>query len=204
MRKAAISAAGILSALALAIFFWRIESFLPERGGTTCFAADYSPPRPIDLSSPRHDQRSVGEVSSMRLELFLSPDEKPFRDERAGRRYDWRYSLRLDARLAGSERLSTSAICEWTDTFVDRIMPALFCYIDCDGGSVTKAGAEWSLGAVRSGRAAEDGRQLRRRRCGIYRGGAGGKELAGRVRKGSLCGRAVICPRIACNLSRTI
>ena len=73
----------------------------------------------------------------MRLEFFLSPDEKPYRDERSGRRYDWRYSLRLDARLAGSELLSTSAICEWNDTFVDRIMPTLSCYIDCDGGSVT-------------------------------------------------------------------
>ncbi len=39
--------------------------------------------------------------------------------------------------FAGSERLSTGAICEWSDTFVDRIMPALSCYIDCDGGSVT-------------------------------------------------------------------
>ena len=137
MRKAAISAAAILSALALAIFFWRIAPFLPERGGTTCFAADYSPPRPVDLSSPRGDQRRVGEVSSMRLEIFLSPDEKPFRSGPSGGGYDWRYSLRLDARLAGSERLSTAAICEWNDTFVDRIMPAMSCYIDCDGGSVT-------------------------------------------------------------------
>ena len=73
----------------------------------------------------------------MRLEIFLSPDEKPFRSGPSGGGYDWRYSLRLDAGLAGSERLSTAAICEWNDTFVDRIMPALSCYIDCDGGSVT-------------------------------------------------------------------
>jgi hypothetical protein len=137
MRKAAISAAAICFVLAVAIFFWRIEPFLPERGGTTCFAADYSPPRPIDLSSPRGDQRSVGEVSSMRLEIYLPPGEKPFRSGPSGAGYDWRYSLRLDARLANSERLSTTAICEWSDTFVDRIMPALSCYIDCDGGSVT-------------------------------------------------------------------
>ena len=49
MRKAAISAAAIFSALALALYLWRISPFLPERGGTTCFAADYSPPRPVDL-----------------------------------------------------------------------------------------------------------------------------------------------------------
>ena len=137
MRKAAASAAAIFSALALALFLWRIEPLLPERGGATCFAADYSPPRPIDLSSPRRDKKSVGEVKSMRLKISLSPDEKPFRDERAGRRYDWRYSLRLDARLKDEELLSTSAICEWNDTFVDRIMPELFCYIDCEGGSVS-------------------------------------------------------------------
>ena len=136
MRKIALSAAAILSALALAIFFWRIEPFLPERGGTTCFAADYSPPLPVDLSSPRGDRRSVGEVSSMRLEIYLSPDEKPFRNPQGGG-YDRRYSLRLDARLSGSERLSTTATCEWGDTFVDRLIPALSCYIDCDGGSVT-------------------------------------------------------------------
>lgn len=135
MRAVAIAAAAIFSALALAIVPWRIEPFLPERGGATCFAADYDPPRPIDLSSPRGDKRSVGEVSSMRVEISLSPDERPYRDDRSGRRYDWRYSLRLDARLAGAERLSTSAICEWNDTFVDRLMPALSCYIDCDGGS---------------------------------------------------------------------
>jgi len=34
-------------------------------------------------------------------------------------------------------RPSTAAICEWNDTFIDRTMPALLCYIDCDGGSVT-------------------------------------------------------------------
>lgn len=137
MRKAAISAAAILSALALAIFLWRIEPLLPERGGTTCFAADYSPPRPIDLSSPRRDQNSTGEVKSMRLKISFPREERPFRDERAGRGYDWRYSLRLDARLENEELLSTSAICEWSDTFIDRIMPALFCYIDCEGGSVS-------------------------------------------------------------------
>jgi len=143
MGKIAISAAAILSALILAIYLWRISPFLPARGGATCFAADYSPSRPVDLSSRRGDRRSVGEVSSMRLELILPPDEKPYRDERFGRRYDWRYSLRLDARLAGSERLSTSAICEWNDTFFDRLMPTLSCYIDCDGGSV----AVWRIWA---------------------------------------------------------
>ncbi len=39
MRKLAISIAAIFSALALAIFLWRIEPLLPERGGATCFAA---------------------------------------------------------------------------------------------------------------------------------------------------------------------
>ena len=137
MRKFAISVAAIFSGLALALHLGRIEPFLPERGGATCFTADYDPPRPIDLSSPRGDQRSVAEVKSLRLSISLSPDERPFRDERAGRRYDWRYSLRLDAQLATAERLSTSAICEWNDTLVDRMMPTLSCYIDCDGGSVT-------------------------------------------------------------------
>lgn len=137
MRKLAISVAAILSALALAIFLWRIEPLLPKRGGATCFAADYSPPRPIDLSSPRGNQRSVGEVKSIRLEISLPPGERPFRDKSAGRGYDWRYSLRLQARLAGGELLAASAICEWNDAFIDRIMPALFCYIDCDGGSVS-------------------------------------------------------------------
>ena len=136
MRKAAISAAAILCALVLAIFLWRISPFLPERGGVTCFAADYSPPRPIDLSSPRRDRQSVGDLSAMRLEIYLSPDERPFRNRQGGG-YDWRYSLRLHAGLANGERLSTSAICEWSDGFVDRILPAMSCYIDCDGGSVT-------------------------------------------------------------------
>jgi len=137
MRKAAITAAAIVSTLVLAIHLWRIEPLLPERGGATCFSADYSPPRPIDLSSPRRDKESIGKVNSMRLNISLSPDERPYRDDSSGRRYDWRYSLRLDARLAGAERLATSASCEWNDTFVDRMMPALSCYIDCDGGSVT-------------------------------------------------------------------
>ena len=76
-------------------------------------------------------------MKSLQLRISLSPDERPFRDDRSGHRYDWRYSLRLDARLATEERLSTSATCEWDDTFVDRMMPPLSCYIDCDGGSVT-------------------------------------------------------------------
>jgi hypothetical protein len=137
MRKLATAAAAIISAVILAICLWRIEPLLPARGGTTCFAANYDPPRPIDLSSPRRDKKSIDEVKSMRLKISLSPDEKPFRDERAGRGYDWRYSLRLDARLKDEELLSTSAICEWSDGSIDRIMPALFCYIDCDGGSVS-------------------------------------------------------------------
>ncbi len=137
IRKAAITAAAIFSGLVLAVYLWRIEPLLPARGGATCFAADYSAPLPIDLSSPRGDRRSVGEVRSLRLRISLSPDQRPFRDERSGRRYDWRYSLRLDARLATEERLTTSAICEWNDTFVDWMMPVLSCYIDCDGGSVS-------------------------------------------------------------------
>lgn len=137
MRTAAISVATILSALALALYLWRIEPFLPERGGTTCFAADYAPPRPIDLSSPRRDQRSVGDVKSVQVEIHFPPNERPFHAGSTGSGYDWRYSLRLDARLTNSERLTSTAICEWTDAVVDRIMPALSCYIDCDGGSVT-------------------------------------------------------------------
>ena len=136
MRNAAISAAAIVSALVLALFLWRIEPLLPERGGTTCFAADYNPPRPVDLSSPRHDQRSVGEVSSMKLEIHFWPDQRPFHHPEGGG-YDWRYSLRLDARLANAERLTSGATCEWSDTFVGRTAPTLSCYIDCDGGSVS-------------------------------------------------------------------
>ena len=137
MRKAAIAAAALLSTLVLAICLWRIEPLLPERGGTTCFAANYDPPRPIDLSSPRRDERSVGEVSSMRVEIHFPPNEKPFRGGSGG--YDWRYSLRLDAGLANGEHLTSAATCEWSSGFVSRIIPAfaLSCYIDCDGGSVT-------------------------------------------------------------------
>lgn len=136
MRKAAISAAGIVSALALALHLWRISPFLPERGGTTCFAADYDPSRPVDLSSPRRDKKSVGDVQSLQVQIHLPAGEKPYRNGTGGG-YDWRYSLRLQARLANSEFLSTSAICEAHDTFIDRVVPALSCYIDCDGGSVT-------------------------------------------------------------------
>jgi hypothetical protein len=139
MRKAAIAAAitvaAVLSALVLALYLWRIEPFLPERGGTTCFAANYDPPRPIDLSSPKRDQLSIGDVSSMRIEIHFPPDEKPYRSGLGG--YDWRYSLRLDAGLTNSERLTSTATCEWRDIFINRIVPALSCYIDCDGGSVT-------------------------------------------------------------------
>ena len=53
----------MVSTLALALWLWRISPLLPERGGTTCFVADYNPPRPVDLSSPRRDLLSVGEVS---------------------------------------------------------------------------------------------------------------------------------------------
>ena len=74
MRKAALTAAALLSVFVLAIWLWRLSPFLPERGGATCFAAEYNPPRPIDLTSPRRDTQSVGEVSSMRLEISLSPD----------------------------------------------------------------------------------------------------------------------------------
>jgi hypothetical protein len=141
MRKAAIAAAitvaATFSALVLALYLWRIEPFLPERGGTTCFAAHYDPPRPIDLSSPRRDERSVGEVSSMRVEIHFPPTEKPYRSGSTGGGYDWRYSLRLDAGLTNSERLTSTATCEWRDIFINRIVPALSCYIDCDGGSVT-------------------------------------------------------------------
>lgn len=135
MCKTAIAATALLSTLALAIYLWRIEPFLPDRGGTTCFAANYDPPRPIDLSSPKRDERSVGDISSMRVEIHFPPTETPYRSELGG--YDWRYSLRLDAGLAKGERLSSTATCEWRDSFISRIMPELSCYIDCDGGSVT-------------------------------------------------------------------
>src|SRR5215218_7809298 len=127
MRGAAITAVATLAAMVLALYLWRIEPFLPARGGTTCFAANYDPCRPIDLASPRRDERSVGEVNSMRVEIHFPPGETPYRSGLGG--YEWRYSLRLDARLAGSERLSGAATCEWHDSFVGRIMPTLSCYI---------------------------------------------------------------------------
>jgi hypothetical protein len=136
MRKAAVSVAAILSVLALALYLWRIGPLLPTRGGTTCFTADYDPPRPIDLSSPRRDKKSVAEIKSLRLKISLSPDEKPYSDGRGGG-YDWRYSLHLDTRLTSGERLTSASICEWRDGAIARIVPALFCYIDCDGGGVT-------------------------------------------------------------------
>jgi hypothetical protein len=136
MRKAALTAAVMVSARVLTLWFWRLSPLLPERGGTTCFAADYTPPRPIDLTSPRRDKQSIGEVSSMRIEIHFPPDETPFRNSKDGG-YDWRYSLRLGARMTKGDRLSAAAICEARDTFFDRIVPAQFCYIDCDGGSVT-------------------------------------------------------------------
>lgn len=137
MRKAAISAAAIFSAAVLFLYLWRISPSLPARGNATCFAADYSPPRPIDLSSPRRDRKSTGEVSGMRLKFHFPADEQPFRDERSGRSYGWRYSMRLEAKLADGAQLSSMAICEWSGTFIDAIVPALSCYIDCDGGGVT-------------------------------------------------------------------
>lgn len=136
MRKAAISIVAILSVLALALYLWRIEPLLPERGGATCFAADYDPPRKIDLSSPRRDRKSTAEIKSMRLKISLSPDEKPYSDGRGGG-YDWRYTLYLDARLTNGERLTSASICEWSEGLVGHVIPALFCYIDCDGGSVS-------------------------------------------------------------------
>lgn len=136
MRNAAISAAAIFSALALAACFWRISPFLPERGGATCFAADYSPPRPVDLSSPRRDSKSISAVSAMRLKLHFPSGETPFRDAQSGRSYDWRYGMRLEARLADGGRLSSEATCEWSRSLIGRVAPVLSCYIDCDGGSV--------------------------------------------------------------------
>lgn len=135
MRKAAITAAAIVSVLALAIFSWRIEPLLPARGGTTCFAADYNPPRPVDLSSPRRDRKSTAEIASLRLRISFPADEIPFRDGSRG--YDWRYSLSLDAQLTDGRRLSSGAICEWSNELIGRSLPALWCYIDCDGGGVT-------------------------------------------------------------------
>ncbi len=136
MRKAAISITVILSAPVLALYFWRIEPLLPARGGATCLAANYDPPRQIDLSSPRRDKKSTADVKSMRLKISLSPDEKPYSDGRGGG-YGWRYALYLDARLTNGERLTSASICEWREGFVGHVIPALFCYIDCDGGSVT-------------------------------------------------------------------
>ena len=71
----------------------------------------------------------------MRVEIHFPPEEKSFRNGTGG--YDWRYSLRLHARLSSGERLSSAAICEWNDNFAGRLTPALFCYIDCDGGMMT-------------------------------------------------------------------
>jgi hypothetical protein len=105
----AITAAATLSAVILALWCWHISPLLPEPGGITCFAADYNPPRPVDLSSPRRDRRSVGEVTSMKLEISLAPDERPYRDGTGGG-YDWRYSLRLNAGLSDGDRLATTAI----------------------------------------------------------------------------------------------
>jgi hypothetical protein len=171
IRRAAITAALTFSAMVLALYLWRIEPFLPARSGTTCFAANYDPPRPIDLSSPRRDERSTGEVSSMHVEIQFPSDEKPFRSGLGG--YDWRYSLRLDGRLSNGERLQGAATCEWSEGFIGRILPTLSCYIDCDGGSATV----WrKIGSNALSIRFEAGERLR---MGESCGGSGGRVFIG-------------------------
>jgi len=137
MRTLITALGGIICVLVLAVLAWRISPLMPERGAAACFAGRYDPPRPVQLSSPRRDQQSMGAMSSMRLRLTLPTDERPFHDERSGRTYDWRYVLRLEADLSDGGRLSTSAACEWSDSLPARLIPVLSCTIDCDGGGVS-------------------------------------------------------------------
>jgi hypothetical protein len=127
-----------LLAMVAALLLWRIWPLLPQHGGgEACFAAKYDPPRPLHLISRHPDRQSMGAVKAMSARIWLSPEEQPYRDERSGRSYDWRYSLHLRVELADGDVLSTGSICEWHDAFADRMtLPVLECYIDCEGGSV--------------------------------------------------------------------
>jgi hypothetical protein len=139
MRVFAAVFGSTLLAMVAALLLWRIWPLLPQHvGGEMCFTAKYDPPRPLHLISRHPDRRTMGGVKSMSVRIWLPPEEQPYRDERSGQSYDWRYSLHLRAELASGEVLSTASICEWSNTFAERtILPVLECYIDCEGGSVS-------------------------------------------------------------------
>jgi hypothetical protein len=126
----------VLAALAAGITLVavsRIAPLLPARGGATCVAATYAQPRPLVIG-PGTSRRRLAAVSGLAVRIHFPAGETPYDGPNF---YDWRYVLQLSVDLADGRHLSTSATCEWVDGWVSQALPALDCYIDCEGGSVS-------------------------------------------------------------------
>lgn len=141
MRLFATVLGTTLLAMVAALLLWRIWPLLPQRGGgEACFAAGYDPSRPLHLMSRHPDRQSMGAVKSMSARILLPAEEQPYRDERSGRSYDWRYSLRLRVELADGDRLSTASICEWSNTFGERMIRLCWNAISSARAAVSASG----------------------------------------------------------------
>lgn len=132
-RGRTLAALTLVAAPVAAAHHTRVAPLLPADGARVCFAAAYDPPRPVELTTARRDAVSLAPVTSLRLALDLPVETESDRAHHFARTYN----LTLDTRLGDGRALSTMAQCDWAGPWVGLIDPSLFCFIDCDGGTVS-------------------------------------------------------------------
>ncbi len=124
------------AAIATLVLAGRIEPLLPGEAESRCFAGTFD--GTTGLTFGIHSENRTDEVHVKRLLLRLDrqPSQEPHRDPAVAYHYDWRYDFRLIAETTDKGEFRSAGQCDWTDDAIARVEPALYCFIDCDGGGI--------------------------------------------------------------------
>lgn len=128
--------AGISALAATYVVAGRIEPLLPAEGASTCFQGTYDGSTGLTFGFPHEKRTDVAHITKFVLRLDLEPGQEPLGADPSVYTYDWRYDFRLAAETSDKGDFKSAAQCDWTDGAISRVVPSLYCFIDCDGGGI--------------------------------------------------------------------
>lgn len=127
----------VLSVLAVTyVVAGRIEPLLPAEGASSCFQGAFDGSAGLTFGFPHEKRTQEAHVTRLVLRLDREAGQEPHRDSQFSYNFDWRYDFRMTAETSDKGGFKSAGQCDWTDDAIAQVEPALYCFIDCDGGGI--------------------------------------------------------------------
>ena len=136
LKLVAVLLASGLSGIAAFAVASRIETLLPPEGASRCFSGSYNGSTALNFGFHSEKRTDEAHVTRLVLKLDRQSDQEPHRDPQSPYHFDWRYDFRLLAETSDQGSFHTGGQCDWLEDAVAHVQPAIYCFIDCDGGGI--------------------------------------------------------------------